>query len=225
MTEFEQAGSKVDRPKPLRVSVTEAIEDMIVHGVLQPGALLREEALAKRLGVSRLPVREALQRLASEGFVDLRQGRSAIVHTPVAAEVADIFAVRRVLEAEGAREAATRITEGDIDLLREICERGEREVNGRADKQTLVDLNQSFHAAVTASAANQVLVSMLSSLQKKIAWCFSEVVLERAPASWREHHGIVEALAGRDGIKAERLMNAHLGKTRALIDARFGIQE
>ncbi|MFW6694793.1 GntR family transcriptional regulator [Streptomyces sp. MAR4 CNX-425] len=222
MSELEQAPKKVDRPKPLRVSVAEAIEDMIIHGVLQPGARLGEEPLAQQLGVSRLPVREALQRLAADGFVDLRQGRSAVVHTPVADEVDDIFAVRRVLEAEGARQAAVRITDEDVDRLRGICDLGNREVTGGADKATLVELNRTFHGTVTAIAGNKVLAGMLTSLEKKIAWCFSEVVIERAPASWREHADIVAALADRDAGEAERRMHAHLSKTRALLDARFG---
>ena len=76
------AGRRVQRPAPLRQAVYDAIVDLIVQGTLQRGQHLVENELAEYLGVSRQPVREALQRLQTDGWIDLRPAQGAFVHTP-----------------------------------------------------------------------------------------------------------------------------------------------
>src|SRR6266487_1317152 len=96
----------VQRPVPLRQAVYEALVDLIVGGTLPPGQHLVEADLAKQLGVSRQPVREALHRLEAEGWVDLRPSQGAFVHVPTDQEVDQLLDVRELLEAETAGLAA-----------------------------------------------------------------------------------------------------------------------
>jgi DNA-binding transcriptional regulator YhcF (GntR family) len=105
---------RVQRPAPLRQAVYDAIVDLIVNGTLQRGQHLVENELAEYLGVSRQPVREALQRLQTDGWIDLRPAQGAFVHTPSEDEVDQLLAVRTVLETYSARLAAENATPEDV---------------------------------------------------------------------------------------------------------------
>src|ERR1700730_3484455 len=96
----------LQRPAPLRQSVHDALIDLIVGGELPPGQHIIETDLARQLGVSRQPVREALHRMETEGWVDLRPSQGAFVHVPTGFEVDELLDVRALLEAEPARPAA-----------------------------------------------------------------------------------------------------------------------
>src|SRR5579875_1753581 len=114
----------VERPVPLRHSVYEALVELIVGGGLQPGEHLVESDLARQLGVSRQPVREALHRLEAEGWVDLRPSQGAFVHVPTDREVDQLLDVRELLEAETARLAARSVRQGATAELRAIWQDG-----------------------------------------------------------------------------------------------------
>src|ERR1700729_3837638 len=111
----------VERPVPLRQSVYEALVELVIAGRLTPGQHLVETELARQLGVSRQPVREALHRLEAEGWIDLRPSQGAFVHVPTDSEVDQLLDVRELLEAETARLAALAATPEHVARLREIC--------------------------------------------------------------------------------------------------------
>jgi len=114
------AARRVQRPAPLRQAVYDAIVDLIVQGTLQRGQHLVENELAEYLGVSRQPVREALQRLQTDGWIDLRPAQGAFVHTPSEDEVDQLLGVRTVLETYSARLAAENATPEDVNRLWEL---------------------------------------------------------------------------------------------------------
>lgn len=211
----------IQRGGPLREQVRAALEDLIIHGVLEPGEHMREETLAERLEVSRQPVREALQMLAKSRFVDLRSGRGAFVHVPTRTEVNDVFHVRALLEGESARLAAGRITPADCNRLGEICDAGTDAVE-TGDKRILVDLNRDFHELVTQAAGNEVLAAMLAEVQLRIDWYLASIIIDRAPVSWRQHREIYLAIATPDPDRAATLMADHVDHTRRLLDDKYG---
>ena len=133
------------RPAPLREAAYDALVEMIITRELQPGQHLVETELAVQLGVSRQPVREALQRLQSEGWVDLRPALGAFVHVPTDAEADELLAVRTLLEAESARLAARRATPAQVDHLWELQRAGERALADN-DEEGLVSANDALHA-------------------------------------------------------------------------------
>src|SRR6185437_12123469 len=104
----DAAAPRVQRPAPLRQAVYDAIVELIVHGTLQRGRHVVEAELAEYLGVSRQPVREALQRLQTDGWIELRPGQGAFVHIPSEEEVDQLLGVRSVLETHSAGLAAER---------------------------------------------------------------------------------------------------------------------
>src|SRR5580698_5311185 len=115
----------VQRAAPLRQSVYDALIDLIVSGELPPGQHLVESELARQLGVSRQPIREALHRMEAEGWVDLRPSQGAFVHVPTDSEVDELLDVRALLEAETARLAARAAGPAQVARLREICAEGQ----------------------------------------------------------------------------------------------------
>ena len=114
----------LERPVPLRQSVYDALIDLIVSGDLRPGQHLVETELARQLGVSKQPVREALHRLEAEGWVDLRPSQGAFVHVPTDHEVDELLDVRELLESETARLASRAATPEQVAGLRAIWDGG-----------------------------------------------------------------------------------------------------
>jgi DNA-binding GntR family transcriptional regulator len=204
--------SPVDRPGPLRHRVLEALRELIVVRTLAPGQHLVESELAERLNVSRGPVREALQALATQGWVDLRPGRGAFVHEPSDTEAEDVFTVRPALESEAARLAATRITADDIAELREICARGRAAV-AAGDVPTVVAENSRLHHRVAQLAEVTLLYDYIDSLDQRVRWFYRPLVRRRGVASWDEHDDLIAALEAHDEEEAAQVMRWHTSQT------------
>jgi DNA-binding GntR family transcriptional regulator len=210
----------IDRSELLREKVRRALEDLIVADGLQPGERLVEGELARRLGVSRNPIRESLHLLARDGLVDLTPGRGAQVHVPTPEEVEHVFSMRRLLECEAARLAAQHATPGDVEHLRAIVTRGSAHADD-GDPGTLADLNNQLHGAIFAAAGNPVLTELWHSLEKRVRWYFAPVAQRRGPDSWREHADMTDAIAAGDGVRAGVLMRAHIASTYTAFRDRF----
>src|SRR2546425_6174653 len=150
----------LQRPVPLRQSVYDALIDLIVGGELPPGQHMVESDLARQLGVSRQPIREALHRMEAEGWVDLRPSQGAFVHVPTDSEVDELLDVSALLEAETARLAAAgsgldpkgpkgpqspQARPAQLARLREICREGEAAAEAD-DFGRAVAANNAFHA-------------------------------------------------------------------------------
>src|SRR5437763_14648104 len=150
----------LQRPVPLRQSVYDALIDLIVGGELPPGQHMVETDLARQLGVSRQPIREALHRMEAEGWVDLRPSQGAFVHVPTDAAVDNPLDVRALLEAETARLAAavpaSAAKAAQLVRLRETCQEGQ-EAAEADDFATAVSVNNAFHAEIADIAENSVL--------------------------------------------------------------------
>ncbi|HET7356117.1 MAG TPA: GntR family transcriptional regulator [Nocardioidaceae bacterium] len=204
--------SPVDRPGPLRHRVLEALRELIVVRTLAPGQHLVESELAERLNVSRGPVREALQALATQGWVDLRPGRGAFVHEPSDEEAEDVFAVRTALESEAARLAASRVTADHIAELRETCARGRAAV-AAGDVPTVVAENSALHHRVAELAGVTMLYDYIDSLDQRVRWFYQPLVRRRGLASWDEHDELIAALEAHDVEKAGQVMRWHTSQT------------
>lgn len=189
-------------------AVCTAIRDDIVSGVFEPGGRLTEEVLARRYGVSRVPVREALRTLEAEGFVTTRRHAGACVAEPTDQEAADLLELRALLEPLAAAKAARRRTEGHLKVLRGLVRLGqERARSGRGED--LRALGGWFHETLVQASASPGLISVLTQTRHKIAWMY----VVRAPArpvdSWAEHGAIVDAVARGDAERARALTGLH----------------
>jgi DNA-binding GntR family transcriptional regulator len=203
----------LQRPVPLRQSVYDALIDLIVGGDLPPGQHMVETDLARQLGVSRQPIREALHRMEAEGWVDLRPSQGAFVHVPTDQEVDELLDVRALLEAETARLAAGRATPEAIARLREIC--GEGEAATQADDfGRAVAANDAFHAEVAGIAGNSVLAELADIIGRRVQWYYRVVAPARGHASWAEHDELIDALEASDAERAQLLARKHTERTR-----------
>ncbi|MFD5316743.1 GntR family transcriptional regulator [Streptomyces sp. NPDC127098] len=204
---------RLERPGPLRERVYETLLELITSRALRPGQHLVESELATHLGVSRQPVREALQRLSTEGWVDLRPAQGAFVHEPTDEEADQLLTVRTLLEAEAARLAAGRADAEGIAALEELCDRGEAAARAE-DVESVIELNTRFHASVLEMAANAVLAELIGQVGRRVRWYYSPVARQRGMASWIEHRELVAALRDGDGERATRIMRQHTEHTR-----------
>ncbi|WP_326769061.1 GntR family transcriptional regulator [Streptomyces sp. NBC_01591] len=204
---------KLERPGPLRERVYEALLELIATRVLQPGQHLVESELAGHLGVSRQPVREALQRLNTEGWVDLRPAQGAFVHEPTEEEADQLLSVRTLLEAEAARLAAADSGPAGIAALEELCAEGEQAF-AEDDEDLAVATDAAFHAKVMELAGNVVLAELAGQVDRRVRWYCTPVVRRRGTRSWIEHRSLIAAISARDEQRATEIMRAHTEHTR-----------
>lgn len=204
---------KLERPGPLRERVYEALLELITTRALQPGQHLVESELAGHLGVSRQPVREALQRLNTEGWVDLRPAQGAFVHEPTDDEADQLLSVRSLLEAEAARLAAANSGSAGIAALEALCATGEQAV-ADDDVDLAVATNAAFHAKIMELAGNVVLAELAGQVDRRVRWYYTPVARQRGKQSWIEHRDLIAAIAARDEQRATEVMKAHTEHTR-----------
>ncbi|MFI9560826.1 GntR family transcriptional regulator [Nonomuraea endophytica] len=217
-----QTAAKIPRPATLRESVIEAIQELIVSGQLKPGQHLVESELAELLGVSRQPVREALQQLSGEGWVDLFPGQGAFVHVPTLEEADQLLAVRTLLETESARLAAQNAGEDGVRQLRALCARGVAAVRSD-DVDGAVATNSELHALVTALSGNRVLAELAAQVARRVRWYHTPVARRRGMTSWEEHTALIDAIEAGDEATAAQIMREHTEHTRAsYLESRAG---
>ncbi|MFC9842586.1 GntR family transcriptional regulator [Streptomyces sp. NPDC060223] len=208
---------KVERPVPVREQVYDALLELISSHSLRPGQHLVESELAGHLGVSRQPVREALQRLSTEGWVDLRPAQGAFVHEPTGDETDQLFGVRVVLETEAARLAAVGSSVKGLERLDELCATGEAAV-AADDVETVVTANATFHACVVELAGNAVLAQLAAHVEQRVRRYFTPIVSQ----AWVEHRELIAAIAAGDDTRAQQVMRAHTVDARTRFPPRTG---
>ncbi|MGW0699648.1 GntR family transcriptional regulator [Streptomyces sp. NPDC002867] len=210
---------KLERPGPLRERVYEALLELITTRALRPGQHLVESELAGHLGVSRQPVREALQRLNTEGWVDLRPAQGAFVHEPTEAEADQLLSVRTLLEAEAARLAAANSATAGIEALEALCAEGEQAV-ADDDVDQAVATNAAFHAKVMELAGNSVLAELAAQVDRRVRWYYTPVARQRGRQSWIEHRNLIAAISARDEQRATEIMRERTEHTRTTYHQR-----
>jgi DNA-binding GntR family transcriptional regulator len=199
----------LDETPPLRHRIHEQLERLIITGVLAPGMRLVETDLAQTLGVSRGPIREALQLLQRDGFVDLRARQGAFVHLPTLKEIEDFFDIRRALETESARLAARRATPEGAEQLRSVVRTGLALLDKGEDPSGV-----GMHQTITKVADNPVLAQMLDTLEQRTNWYRKPFEFSLRMRAWEEHEKIVEAIISGDTASAMSEMATHVNNSR-----------
>lgn len=192
-------------------SILAVLRTEIIDGRLPAGARLKEEAVASRFGVSRVPVREALLQLESEGFVDAEKYKGATVSTRSQQHVIELMQVRRGLEVLAASLAAERRGGDHVDELGAVVERGKRAGDAGALAE-LPPLILEFHQSVACAAGNAELARILDGLLQRIAWGFELEIEDRVATSWSDHAAIATAILGGSPAQAGYLMDEHIRK-------------
>lgn len=200
----------------------EVLRDLVVDGHFTPGERLNEVEIANSLGVSRGPVREALQRLASQGLLKLVPRRGSFVPEFTLAELTHLYEVRLALESMAARLAAGRRSDTDVAGLRALLERTGEIL--ASDERVPYPVDLDFHRGILELAGNPRLLAHTEQvhLQLRLARSRSGYQPGRAKQAYREHLAIIEAIAGGDPQQAEEAMRSHLGRSLASVQSLFG---
>ena len=204
------------------VAATELIRAAIVEGRLEPGQRLKEEELARELGISRTPVREALLFLQAEGLVESEPNRGATVRAYEPEEIEDMYELRALLEGHAAHRAATRISGEDVRRLHESNARFAT-LRAENDVVDLVRENLVFHNAILEAAGSERLAAMvrkvieLPLVYKSFYWYSPEQTL----ISDHYHRELTHALETRDAERAELIMKEHVFEARDFLIAKL----
>jgi len=198
----------LDAP-PLRFKVAERLEKMIADGILKPGERLRESELATMLQVSRGPIREALQLLENDGWVEVRPRLGARVRERSTREVWEYFDIRSVLEIHAARLAASSTDEAGRKKLTKLMAEARAAVDAD-DLDVLRDANRRVHRFITELGGNESLTLLVQHLGRRV-YAFTQRTPHRAKEVCKEHGEIVQAILDRDGDKVVELMTEHNG--------------
>lgn len=213
---FAQQTEMNDGTRRLREVAYDRIKDALQHAGLEPGEALSEVQLSKFLGISRTPIREALQQLAQEGMVQVIPGRAVTVASRSLKDVLDVVHVRSLLEPEVARLTAEVATDEQIERLVYSIEKMEealREDNYEA--WTKADV--IFHETIQQACPNQLLAETVVQLRNRvhvIANRYSKHMPGRLEACTAEHRRVVEAIAKHDAKESEEAMRDHIYKLR-----------
>lgn len=206
---------------PLAKDAYTLILEAIDAGVYKPGDRLVEFELAERFGVSRTPVREALQRLETQSMLS-RDGRSLIVASLDHNQLAELYTVRTELEGLAARLAARHATEEEMRVLRTMVDEDKALLGG--DPRSLSRANKRFHKQIHLASHNRFLVQQLDLVHRSMALMAttSFAAEGRDAIGLAEHEAIVAAIEVRDGEAAYQALRGHISKafeTRLRIDA------
>ena len=194
---------------PLTKLVTRALRDRILSGDIPLGERLIEGRLSEELGVSRMPVREALRELASEGIVTIEPRRGASVTTFTEEQKRELVEVRATLEALNAKLAAKRHDPEQIAELQGILEEGSS-LAGSDDATALARQNARFHEAIGSVAGNSVLQETIRSLRDRTVMIFAPISRLRGKENWQEHAAILRAVIDGDAELAALLAARHV---------------
>ncbi|MCZ2151221.1 MAG: GntR family transcriptional regulator [Bryobacterales bacterium] len=205
----------------LRDGVYERLLAEILEGRIAPGSSLREERLAADLDVSRTPIREALRKLAEEGFVEYLPHRGAKLLMPTPTLAREIFQIREALEAVAVREAAVNMSPARLLLLRDHME----SLRPRVAAGDLSDVGDLLHDEIFAACQNRRLEQMMQVFGGQVKWLQNLAcqMPDRLPHAFREHDSVITALESRDPEWAESALRAHIRNT--LHDLLVGLEE
>ena len=187
--------------------IVEALRAEIIAGRLPPDAQLRQEALAARFGVSRMPVREALRELENQGFVIFPANHSARVAPLLVEEMIEIFEMRALAEALAVEKAIPNMTERDIDRAEAVASELEQ-----APVSEFARLNTAFHLALYRPCGRPRLLAHIESLGRAADRYLRAAAagLDYRGPSDREHRAMVEACRARDTARAVELVRRHI---------------
>jgi DNA-binding GntR family transcriptional regulator len=194
--------------RTLSESVTARLREEIVTGQLASGERLSQDRLAERYGVSRIPIREALRKLAAEGLVNLPSHRGASVTELSPEEIAELVAIAGTLEASATARGATRVTQVELDEMAKLLDA----MSAVEDRpQEWYRLNVAFHMVLTRASGWSRLTKIVEETRQNIMRYVVQPDVHRAQVKvWhRQHHDIYEACVAGDPQRITRLSSHH----------------
>lgn len=213
-----RAADVLRRVRTLADIATEQLRHEILAGSLSPGAPLHLQPIAERLGMSITPVREALRRLAAEGFVEIENSRAARVALIDLRDLEDVYSMRILIEVDATRRAVSRLDEAGFARI-EAALAEYRSASEAEYVEAAREAHQAFHFAIYEASGSAWTMRCIQPLwnnserYQRIARAFRGTPRERV----QEHAAILEACRRRDADEAARLLTAHLERSVDLV--------
>lgn len=200
----------------LTAQVQERIREAILENTLPPGSRINQQQLADDLGVSIVPVREALKGLEAEGLVKIVPRRGVFITEISLTDLDELYEARRIIEGEAIYRAVDHLTEDDFLLLEALAAKM-RQATAENDFATFMDLNREFHMHIYVVAANRYLYDTITSLwERSELYRYRYVLVERnATTIHEEHTAIIKACRDHDKDLARYLAREHIHHTQA----------
>jgi len=217
MTIDKLLNKEIKRYKTTPDLIVEALRKAILRGEYKAGQNLRQEELADRFGVSRIPVREAMRQLEAEGLITIYPNRGAIVTELSALEAQELYEIRLALETTALRLAIPKITPEELRRAEEILTRTDRET----ETNNLGELNWEFHAALYLPAGRPRLFGMIHNLHLSVDryMRFEYTALDYLGKSQIEHRSLLAACGEKEIEKAIALLTQHIEAAGKLLVA------
>jgi len=215
--------TKIEPLGAVRERVLASLRQEIIAGSLRPGDRLVERELAERLGVSRVPVREAIRALVAEGFVHFETPRRTVVRRLTPHDVQELFELREALEVYAAGLAAARATAEDLAQVQELLDLAATATEA-GDAEMITDVNSRLHDRIVAMAGNSLLTEALEPVAGRLRWMTRRN--EEWPQLLVEHRELYEAIASGDPDRARAHALAHVRTNyRSTVRHLFGEAE
>ncbi|MFT4067363.1 GntR family transcriptional regulator [Paraburkholderia sp.] len=189
--------------------VVARLREAILSGTYAPGERLVEGRIAEELDVSRVPVREALRALASEGLVEVRPRHGAVVASLQPGAAREMIQIRATLEGLNARLAAEHRTPELVEQIEQVLAEGKARVEA-GETRGLLDLNARFHDLLYAAGANSMLSDLMRSLRDRTRALFINASDDETRQTWEEHAAILRAVQSGDATLSALLAERHV---------------
>ncbi|GGK34449.1 GntR family transcriptional regulator [Caldalkalibacillus thermarum] len=202
---------KLKPAETLAEQAYQVIKKAIINNEFGPNEALVEEHIAQELGISRTPIRAALNQLAYEGLIEIKAGKGARVSAISEKDVLDFQLLRDALEPLAAKIAADKINEQDIEQLRQICDQQYQSIANK-DYYRFIELDYQFHSKIAQITENAKLSEIVDNLNNQIQrfLILSNTLQDSALGAVEEHLTLVKALEARDADLAEKMMRQHV---------------
>jgi len=207
MTGSAGVTSTVDR-------VYEELKHLAITYAIKPGSRVNEGAVARRLGVSRTPLREALNRLKAAGFLDFSPNQGFFGKALDPGDILELYEMRQAIEVASARLAAKRASVEALDEMDQYLAHSMRRTPGQSVDQ-MVALDEGFHERIVKLTGNRQMLDCLRNINDRIRFFrWIDMEEEKRRDTQNEHHDVLLALRAQDGERAARILDTHIARRR-----------
>lgn len=199
-------------PESIVDRLTAQLRRMAADFEIKPEERIREGEMAKRLSVSRTPLREALNRLVSEGYLTFQSGQGFFCRALTPERILDLYEARAAIECEAMRHAIARASDAAIAAIAEELDQTELLYDQTADRLRLLEMDEAFHMALVRLSGNREFENMLANINGRIRYVrmIGLKMTDRAPGRMDAHRVILRALQARDTGAALSALRSHI---------------
>ncbi|MEH7333614.1 GntR family transcriptional regulator [Neobacillus drentensis] len=210
---IEKNGLMIENRDTLHLRVLNLIREAILKGDFKPGERLKQSELADAMGVSRMPIREAFQKLEAEGLIKLEPHKGAVVKSINVVDIEEIYALRSELEKMAVYQSVENLTEDDLKELTALVEKME----GSQDVDEFVSNNIEFHRLLIKRCTWDRLNSFISTLWNGLPMQTPHILKGQKDTSNVEHRSILNAVLRKDKETAAYLVSKHISRTGEML--------